>query len=162
MLGRFGIFFIFRNYLHFLHHCLYTWLLAWCVVYVVVYGVGAKYNSFEKTWFLLKNVLPLQPSRLQAIRKWVICPRPWDKLSHPLGQTVPPTGTLLKVEILVSVVLQDGVAKPQTEAEMDVSNGHLWWTSQGSGLRTEGFRCARFRKRPEQYVWSSTETDEEG
>ncbi|MBR3658013.1 MAG: hypothetical protein IKN58_12665 [Prevotella sp.] len=29
------------------------------------------------------------------------------------------------VEILVSVVLQDGVAKPQTEVEMDVSNGHL-------------------------------------
>ena len=91
----------------------------------MVYGVGAKYNSFEKAWFLLKNVLPLQPSRLQAIRKRVICPRPWDTLSHPLGQTVPPTGTLLKVEILVSVVQQDGVAKPQTEAEMDVSNGHL-------------------------------------
>ena len=29
------------------------------------------------------------------------------------------------VEILVSVVQQDDVAKPQTEAEMDVSNGHL-------------------------------------
>jgi hypothetical protein len=31
-----------------------------------VYGVGAKYNSFEKAWFLLKNVLPLQPSRMAS------------------------------------------------------------------------------------------------
>ena len=35
-------------------------------MYVMVYGVGAKYNSFEKTWFLLKNVLPLQPSRMAS------------------------------------------------------------------------------------------------
>ena len=35
-------------------------------MYVMVYGVGAKYNSFEKAWFLLKNVLPLQPSRMAS------------------------------------------------------------------------------------------------
>ena len=61
------------------------------MVYVVVYGVGAKYNSFEIAWFLLKNVLPLQPSRMASadfIRrlKKVAMAQGIAAVSKPLGR----------------------------------------------------------------------------